>query len=696
MKKYLILLAFFLPFVVSAANTPQITNVTNSSRIYRMSVNLTAGTNYVFRTYGTTSSIDTVLYLLNSSNSQIAYNDDCGSNCVSPQTSLNSTISFTPSASGYYYIVMRNYYSGRVGVEANLKIFTNGNPGTMMTGLPLGGTRTSIPAWDAFYQSSPIVSWRKLHYYYFNSDREAAGGATANDTVMYLMSGNSITNYDDDSGAGWTSKITKTSGSCSSGCYILSGAYPASYSYSEGNARLIVDVDTRFGDSDFDGLSDGLETILGTSSALFDGGDTDEDGLSDFIETLGSDNVQLPWEGASPTQKDIFMEIDYMPVDPSYSNPVYSDYFPAMRNYFISNDNLDILVEMGYSFVQHADAKVHVEIDDQVPFSKNLNCDDEELGDDPVNTDQLASYFTSTRSGIYRWVIFGDTIGNTALNASGWSCSNGTMIVGLQQPSITKGEENIYVLVHELGHNLSLGHNGNNRENGCHDDNSKIHRSVMNYHWLWYGMVPRINSADSYWRYSTDVEGSYSNPVENWDLEEYDSGWYMVWNSSGGCAQTAEKSPKHTCVGLTGTTNCDCTQNDYTSGNLDFSGAGRIMGAAMMSIVEEETAEMSAEERENYFYEEVPVIGIAGQVIARNINELRESGEKYNKISASKEVKKERKDIKEIFGKKVVERYNELLKEKMKAKGKKEGRDFNVDETGKVEFEGYKYGYQEK
>ncbi|HNW16824.1 MAG TPA: hypothetical protein PKM15_08990, partial [bacterium] len=96
MKKYLVLLALFVPLLVFGANTPQVTNITNSSRLYRMGINLTAGTSYVFRTYGVTS-VDTVLYLLNSSNSQVAYNDDCGANCVSPQTSLNSTMSFTPT-----------------------------------------------------------------------------------------------------------------------------------------------------------------------------------------------------------------------------------------------------------------------------------------------------------------------------------------------------------------------------------------------------------------------------------------------------------------------------------------------------------------------------------------------------------------------------------------------------------------------
>jgi len=86
MKKYLVLLALFVPLLVFGANTPEVTDITNSSRLYRTQFYLYAGSQYKFRTYSSTD--DTVIHILNSSNSQVAYNDDCGANCVSPQTSL--------------------------------------------------------------------------------------------------------------------------------------------------------------------------------------------------------------------------------------------------------------------------------------------------------------------------------------------------------------------------------------------------------------------------------------------------------------------------------------------------------------------------------------------------------------------------------------------------------------------------------
>lgn len=238
MKKLLILCAFFMPFFVSAANTPQVNDFANSSRIYRRQFSLTAGKQYKFRTF---SSGDSVLYLLNSNYVQVAMNDDCGSDCLSTQDSNDSTLTYTPTTTGTYNLVMRNYSSGQVGVTANIKQYIDGTLGTSVSNVPLGGIKQSIPAWDAFFQTFPILSYRKLYFYYFNTDKNASGGASAANNVLYLVSNNNIVAYDNDSGAGFTSKITKTSGSCSSGCYIFGGAYNAA---SEGNARLIVDNPT--------------------------------------------------------------------------------------------------------------------------------------------------------------------------------------------------------------------------------------------------------------------------------------------------------------------------------------------------------------------------------------------------------------------------------------------------------------------
>lgn len=646
MKKFFVLLVLFVPLLVFGANTPQVTNITNSSRLYRTAVFLTAGNSYVIRTYGNT--VDTVLYLLNSNNSQVAYNDDCGSNCVSPQINLNSTISFTPTATGSYYIVMRHYYSGIVGAVGDMKVFTNGVLSSSMTNLPVGGTRTSIQPWDAYSQTTPIVAWRKLHYYFFNRDKEATGGATANDTVIYLMSSSSITNYDDDSGAGNTSKITKTSGSCSTGCYVLGGAYPFTYNNeSEGNAKLIVDVDTRFGDTDLDGLSDALETVLGTSSALLGGGDTDHDGLNDYSETVGSGYIALPWEGSSPTQKDVFVEVDY------FGRVINGTYV----NFFVNNEQY-VRDQLTDSFDRHGDIRLHVDVDDHLGDMADTGTTLKFaiLGNAPANPDPAAYYlgsmmstdFTQTRSGIYHWVVAANRHTDAGTTSSGISYIPGNrLIVSLgRYPDGGSQEQYAGTTIHEMGHTFYYdfgpgpdSHNGNGNHDP--DDNSILHRSIMNYNYQ-FESVPVNIPGDNIWRYSTDnstnrseLDWSYTNVITGW-TNTGANGCIADPYINNGCTSDANcaaglvcdpatgvcHSPKLACksAGAGATSTCDCTFEEWSL--LDLTSGGHIVMSAFVAA-----GVISAEnEREN------PVFGLRGVVVAENLEDLMNSGAKYGKL----------------------------------------------------------------
>jgi len=234
MKKYLILLALFVPLFVFADNTPQVNEITNSSRLYRTSFYLYAGSQYKFRTFSSTE--DTVIHIPNSSNTQVAWNDDCGGDCAAGQTNLNSTVTYTPTTSGTYYGIMRHYYNGRVGKIATIQAYRNGNLVATQTDRPVGGYKILINPWSAYTNGAPTYSSRKVSFYYLNRSKEELGGTTIDDTVIYLMSNaTTITDYNDDGGANFSAKILKTSGSCSTSCYILGGAHPNS-PQSEGNS----------------------------------------------------------------------------------------------------------------------------------------------------------------------------------------------------------------------------------------------------------------------------------------------------------------------------------------------------------------------------------------------------------------------------------------------------------------------------
>jgi hypothetical protein len=184
---------------------------------------------------------------------------------------------------------------------------------------------------------------------------------------------------------------------------------------------------------------------------------------------------------------------------------------------------------------------------------------------------------------------------------------------------------------------------------------------------------------------------------------EYGVDWDVVFDGSGeGCVVPSTASPKLQCQGANPGSKCDCTQNDYIY-NLDYSGGGTIMSAAVIAVLEEEALSVGIKREEEvmrYIYNEAPVVGIGGQVIARNVEEMIEMGEKYKKFdhnSDSDQIYLERKDIKNILGERVVQKYNELLKAEMIKKGRAENRDFSVNsKDGTIEFEGYKYGYQSK
>ncbi|MBQ4438223.1 pre-peptidase C-terminal domain-containing protein [bacterium] len=669
MKKLLILCAFFMPFFVSAANTPVVEDFPNSSRIYRRQFSLTAGKQYKFRTF---SSGDSVLYLLNSSNVQVAMNNNCGSDCLSTQNSYDSTLTYTPTTTGTYNLVMRNYFSGQVGVTANIKQYIDGTLGTSVSNAPLGGIKQSIPAWDAYSQTSPIVAWRKLYFYYFNTDKNASGGASAASNVLYLVSNNAIVAYDHDAGAGLTSKITKTTGSCSSGCYIYGGAYNAA---SEGNARLIVDPYTNLGDLDHDGLSDALESVLGTASIMLNGSarDTDGDGLNDYLETLGNENILLPWDGSSPTQRDVFVEVDYFgrTIGGNFVN-FFKDHETYIKNQLTS------------SFDRYGDIRLHIDVDDYLgEMSDTATLKFATLDEEPATNPNSSAYylrtkmstdFTSSRHGIYRWVVAANRHSSVTNGSSGLSLIPGNiLIVSLGSwNNNNDGTQEQYTgtTIHELGHAFGLTHNdnGNNNSSG---PNSIIHRSVMNYRYQTSGAplniypVPPYIIGDSIWRYSTDkstnrtdLDWNYSNIVAN--------------TGENGClnsATEANQSPKQKCVNArpNALPICDCTFDEWAI--LDLASGVNVVEAAFISsgILSENASPND------------PFFGLEGHVIALNLEDLMTSGEKYTKMNKFQDDKEKELTADEKFYTKENRKiYNDAYEDYFRKMGYKENEDFFI------------------
>lgn len=670
MKKLLFLMALFIvPLWTFGANTPQKNDVTNSSRLYRTSFYLYAGSEYKFRTYSVSQ--DTVVHILDSNNSQVAYNDDCGSDCDGAQYSLNSTVTFTPSTSGYYYGILRHYSSGRTGVVATIKAYRDGNLVSTQTDRPVGGYKISVDTWDAYTNGFPLFTRRHLFFHYFNRSKEETGGASVNDTVLYLASSyNTITDFDDDSGPDLSPMIQKTSGSCSSGCRVFGGAYHYS-SQSEGNARLIVDVDTMFNDADSDGLSDSLETILGTTSS---DDDSDDDGLNDYIEAIGTEDILLPWEGSDPTEKDVFIEVDY------FGKMIGTSMF-----YFYKNFESSLESRLKTSFMQHGDIRIHIDVDDYIGVMDDGEATEFAVcGSAPTPAaptafyleDEKSNYFTSTREGIYQWVVAANRHSSDTETSSGLSCGNTSLGTGTDRIIVSLGNRDLGgtlnqysgTTVHEMGHAFMLTHNGNGNK---YDDglgfapNGEIYKSVMNYRYQMDG-APINETGDSVWRYSTD------GPTNRPDL---------TWNFLVGClnnAAEANLSLKKACIDLrpNATPDCDCTGPEWPI--LDLTSAG-VMGEG---VALEEGLLDEEDPRSN------PIFGRNGRIIAENVDSMKVNGNKFKKNSTKNDKEKAKKEkdkaAKKIYNDKMKGLFKAKYVEELENRGFKEGKDYTVDNDGMI------------
>ncbi len=295
-----------------------------ADKVIRIPYILDAGQQYTFETRNLSYGGDTIMYLVrdngNGSYTQVAYNDDC------PGGGLRSCITYTPTQSGAYWIIIRSYSNSSKGYCDYF--FNNQN---ILINTFFGGTIISTNY--TFYVQDKIYSLIKPD--------------GTNDTHLYFFtSENQFITMDDDGGIGRGSRLVIPSNY--SGGKIVVAKH--SSSDTDGYTKIILNSGT---DYDGDGLKHNLENYLMTCEKgseyqnnycnnVFNPKDTDGDGIDDFIEVVGCDrqcvsggntlpgcygpeyscssgtltkNLDFPqylynW-GASPRRKDVFFEMDY-------------------------------------------------------------------------------------------------------------------------------------------------------------------------------------------------------------------------------------------------------------------------------------------------------------------------------------------------------------------------------------------------
>ena len=225
----------------------------------------------------------------------------------------------------------------------------------------------------------------------------------------------------------------------------------------------------------------GALAVAPTANA-FNLNDYDGDGIPNSVEINGYDadgdgiiDLDLRAMGASPYHKDVFVEMDYMPGE------------------LASDADLDRIVESFNSMpLRNPDGSsgIHIHLDAGSASAKyNLgggNQIEHKALDDNMKVWQefKNSNFDSKRDDIFHYMIWGDYYGNTSSSGLGWSNGKGFIVtVGKTKWPTANGDVRVGTFIHELGHNLGLGHGGGDSLNY-----KPNYFSIMNYEYQLYGL----------------------------------------------------------------------------------------------------------------------------------------------------------------------------------------------------------------
>ncbi|HYI61660.1 MAG TPA: hypothetical protein VEW93_07625 [Acidimicrobiales bacterium] len=215
-------------------------------------------------------------------------------------------------------------------------------------------------------------------------------------------------------------------------------------------------------DTDGDGLPNALETNDGTYTSASDTGtdpanpDTDNDGINDGDETLGRPGLNLVAMGARPTRKDLLIETDWISGATCSLQPNTARFDPMVTAFAVSPvtglggfPGINVIVDWGQGGLFTGG--------NQVP-DPDGTLDGRFTGQN-VNGSHFAAtkaaHFDPVRKGIFHYSVThsGNGYASTAESRGDDSYVNG----GCGQGSSLHYPAH---LMHEIGHNLGLGHAG--------------------------------------------------------------------------------------------------------------------------------------------------------------------------------------------------------------------------------------------
>lgn len=223
--------------------------------------------------------------------------------------------------------------------------------------------------------------------------------------------------------------------------------------------------------------------------------DTDADGIPNSWEINGYDadgdgtiDVDYPGMGADPYHKDVFVEMDYMPGELATEADLdrITESFAELP---VRNPDGTTGINIHLDAGNARSEKYNLGGGNEVPH-QGLNG----MGDwGKIKNNN----FDSARERVFHYMLWADYYGSNSSSGLGYLGGRGFIVtVGHTYWGNANSNIRVGTFIHELGHNLNLGHGGANNEN------AKPHYlSVMNYDYQISG-VPRADGS-KYFGYST-------------------------------------------------------------------------------------------------------------------------------------------------------------------------------------------------
>ncbi|ONI75412.1 hypothetical protein BWI15_06025 [Kribbella sp. ALI-6-A] len=291
--------------------------------------------------------------------------------------------------------------------------------------------------------------------------------------------------------------------------------------------------------------------------------DTDGDALPDTWETNGYDangdgvvDVDLPAMGATPTKKDLFVEMDYMEGRLA-STTALDRIVQSFATAPISNPDGSTGIRLHLDAGSARGTAYDLGGGNQVPYDSNLQ---------PAvqQTDAIkATHFAPARQAVFHYMLWADDYDNTCSSGNAFAIPNDTFIVTMGPKCNWTVTENMNVgtFIHELGHDLGLTHGGSDSVNY-----KPNYLSVMNYHFQFDG-VPRTSGA-AWFSYSSFAPPTLteSSLKESAGLGSAASTWRTKWR----CPDNTTRTSGAANLGIDW--NCDGDATDTTSADINRDG----------------------------------------------------------------------------------------------------------------------------